>query len=166
MLENITIRKQELADAKEVYNLVRDTNILDVNSEYLYLLQSTYFRNTCVVAVENKNIIGFVSGFIDPNDSKTLFVWQVGVDEKYRGFGLAKKMIMEILSNNIQKNIEYIQTTISPSNKSSESLFLKLCKELKANIVLEKLFDKSDFNNSHEDEILYKIGPFNVGEQK
>lgn len=153
----IKIRKPIKADGKEIFNLVKDTKVLDVNSEYLYLLQCTYFSDTCAVAVDNGKVIGFVSAFIEPKDKSHFFIWQVAVNEEYRGKGIAKQIITYLLEQ--QKEIEYITATISPSNKASESLFLKLSKSLETNIELEKIYDVEDFNHAHEDEILYKIGP-------
>ena len=155
----IEIRKPQKMDAKSIFNLVKSTKVLDINSEYLYLLQSTHFDDTCAVATDGDTIVGFASGYIEPKDKSNLFIWQVGVNENYRGQGIAKKLIEFILEHNSNKEIEYIHTTISPSNKSSENLFLKLSKELGANITLEKMFDVNDFNHAHEDEVLYKIGP-------
>jgi len=153
----IKIRKPIKTDGKEIYNLVKDTKVLDLNSEYLYLLQSTYFSDTSAVAIDDGKVIGFVSAFIEPKKQTDLFIWQVAVDEKYRGKGVAKDIIEYLLEQ--QNDIQYINATISPSNTSSEKLFLKVSKSLQTNIELEKIYDVNDFNHAHEDEILYKIGP-------
>ena len=49
------------------------------------------------MAEEGGKIIGFLSGYRPPTASETLFVWQVAVDEKARGKGLAKRMLTELL---------------------------------------------------------------------
>ncbi|MDX1808963.1 MAG: diaminobutyrate acetyltransferase [Sulfurospirillaceae bacterium] len=155
----IILRKPQKSDAKQIYNLVKKTKILDVNSEYLYLLQATHFRDTCCVAQVDHEIVGFVSGYICPQNSDVLFVWQVGVDDKYRGKNMAGKMISHILDSESLKGIKYIHTTISPSNQASQRVFHKLANELHTVIAKETMFEVRDFNNAHEDEVLYKIGP-------
>ncbi|MGB5866781.1 MAG: diaminobutyrate acetyltransferase [Arcobacteraceae bacterium] len=156
---NIKFVKPNIENGKDIYTLVKNTQVLDLNSEYLYLLQSSHFSDYCCVALVEDKVLGFVSGYIDPKDSSVYFVWQVGVDESMRGQGLALKMIMDILQRDELSNINYVHTTISPSNKSSQRLFEKLADQLSVNIKDEIFFKVDDFNNAHEDEVLYKIGP-------
>ena len=154
---DIILRKPNKNDAKHIYNLVESTKVLDLNSEYLYLLQATHFKDCCSVAVENEKVIGFVSGYIHPGQKDTFFIWQVAVDENFRGKGIAQRLIMEIISRKNMAQIKKIQTTISPSNKSSQRLFEKLTGKMEADISSETMFEVSDFNNAHEDEVLYEI---------
>jgi L-2,4-diaminobutyric acid acetyltransferase len=154
---DIKLRVPQKDDAKKIYTLVKDTNVLDVNSEYLYLLQTTHFQNFCCVATMDDAIVGFVSGYLIPNNQETLFIWQVAVDSKVRGNGLAQKMIVEILQRTHLKDVNTIHTTISPTNSSSKRLFEKLSKQYGVSFSKETIFEINDFNNAHEDEVLYKI---------
>lgn len=156
---DITLRKPKKSDAKQIFKLVDGTNVLDLNSEYLYLLQTTYFKDTCAVALVEDEVIGFVSGYIDPRDKNVLFIWQVGVNSKYRGRSVAKNLIIHILDSISTQGIKYIHTTISPSNSSSQRVFEKLANEFNADIQKESFFELEDFIDAHEEEILYKIGP-------
>ena len=82
-----------------MFRIVEESKVLDVNSPYSYLMWSKFFSNTSIVAeTEDGEIIGFVSGFIQPEAPDTFFVWQVAVDSTYRGNGLATKLIHRILS--------------------------------------------------------------------
>jgi len=45
-------------------------------------------------------------------------------------------------------------------------VFEKLTEELKTKIVNRSFFEKEDFTNSHEEEVLYEIGPFKLKEKK
>lgn len=155
----IIIRTPDKNDAKKVYNLIKKTKILDVNSEYLYLLQTTHFKDTCCVAEFNKEIVGFVSSYIHPQHSDILFVWQVAVDDALRGKNMAGQIIKHLLGRELLKGINYIYTTISPNNKASQRVFQKLAKEMNTIVEEETMFEIKDFHNAHEDEILYKIGP-------
>lgn len=154
---DIKLRVPTKDDAKEIYNLVKDTNVLDVNSEYLYLLQTTHFKEYCCVATMDDSVVGFTSGYLIPDQQDTLFIWQVAVDSKARGNGLAGKMIVELLQRESLKDVQTIHTTISPSNSSSKRLFEKLSKQYGVSFENETMFKINDFNNAHEDEVLYKI---------
>jgi L-2,4-diaminobutyric acid acetyltransferase len=126
-----TIREPEKNDAKHIYDLVKKSKVLDLNSQYLYLLQSTHFKNSCSVALFENQIIGFVSGYYLPNENDSLFIWQVAVDENHRGKNLALNLIDNIVS---RKNIRYLISTVSPSNISSQIVFEKFAKKYEANI--------------------------------
>ena len=156
---SINIRQIEKKDAKKIHTLVKKSKVLDLNSEYLYLLQSTHFSETCSVAICDDRVIGFVSGYLLPKNRDTLFIWQVVVDDEFRGNDLAKKLILNIVKRENLK-VENIETTVSPTNKASLRVFEKITKSLNTKIVANKFFDSSDFNNEHEEETLYKIGPF------
>jgi L-2,4-diaminobutyric acid acetyltransferase len=154
---SILIKKPIKSDAKNIYKLVKDTNVLDVNSEYLYLLQTTHFKEFCSVALLEEELVGFTSGYLIPNQEDTLFIWQVAVHSKARGEGLAGKMIMDILQRKSSKDVKKIYTTISPSNNSSIKLFEKLSQNYGVSFTKETMFAIDDFNDAHEDEVLYKI---------
>lgn len=89
---------------------------------------------------------------------------------QHRGKGLAIQMLEHLLSRPSLRNVKYIHTTISPSNKASEKMFMGLAKKLGANIHKEEYLQESDFmlngvegdKGTHEAEILYKIGPVHI----
>src|SRR5699024_4360962 len=82
-----------LQQRKHMYTLAKDSKVLDVNSPYSYVMWSTYFQQTSMIATYKDERIGFISGYILPEQPDTLFIWQVAVSEKFRGFGLATRMI-------------------------------------------------------------------------
>jgi L-2,4-diaminobutyric acid acetyltransferase len=155
----IILKKPNKGDGKSIYDLVKRCKPLDLNSEYLYLLQTTHFADTCCAATLKDEVVGFVSGYKLPEDKNTFFVWQVATDNSLRGKGLAKLMLMHILERENMQDIEYVHTTISPSNKSSQRVFEKIAEEFGLSVETETFFEKEDFVDAHEDEVLYKIGP-------
>ena len=159
--KKIYIRKPKKEFSKKIFQLVKSCDNLDLNSEYLYLLQSTHFKECCSIALYDDKVVGFVSGYKIPNNEDTLFIWQVAIDENFRGLGLANKLIINTLNRKINSNINYIHTTVSPSNKSSIKMFEKLTNKLNTKIKSKRFFKKEDFINSHEEETLYEIGPIN-----
>ncbi len=156
-----TFRKPSSEDGAEVWKLVKNTRILDLNSSYSYLMWCSHFSETSVIVEENKEIIGFISGFIKPTSPNQLFIWQVAVAESARGKGLASKMLHHLLSRESCANINYIETTVSPSNIPSQKLFHGLARDLGSEIHVSTGFTENDFpEQGHEDEWLHQIGPF------
>ncbi|WP_227937716.1 diaminobutyrate acetyltransferase [Alkalihalobacillus deserti] len=160
LTKTVTLRKPRLEDGANIWRLIRNTDVLDLNSAYYYLIISKYFRNTCVVAEEDDQIVGFVSAFRHPENPEVIFVWQVAVDQSQRGKGLASSLLQELISREECTNIKYIETTISPSNKASKALFHKLANTLGTQMKESVQISPDVFpNESHETEQTYQIGP-------
>ena len=158
----ILIRHTSLADGQEIWRMVNDSGVLDPNSVYCYLLLGEHFNKTCLVAEQDGKLIGFVTAYILPNDNSTLFIWQIGTAAEARGQGIAKKLVLELLSGKACKNIKTLQATISPSNKASMALFKAIARQLKTHIDEREYFAAALFPGmQHEQENLVTVGPFN-----
>jgi L-2,4-diaminobutyric acid acetyltransferase len=132
---------------------------------YCNLLQSTHFSNTSVTAIDNNNVVGFISGYIIPDKPTTLFIWQVAVHETSRGQGLAGSMLKNILDRQSCHHVNYIETTITQSNEASWALFESLARQLDTEIKKSSMFDRNKhFDNQHETELLAQLGPFNLSQ--
>lgn len=154
-------RKPCLEDGAEVWKLVKNTGVLDLNSSYSYLMWCSHFSDTSVIVEVNNEVVGFISGFIKQTSPNRLFVWQVAVSESARGRGIASKMLHHLLSRDSCKDIKYIETTVSPTNIPSQKLFHGLARDLDTEIHVSTGFTVNDFpEQGHEDEWLHKIGPF------
>ncbi|RIY40567.1 diaminobutyrate acetyltransferase [Neopusillimonas maritima] len=155
------LRAPNLDDAKAVHALITASPPLDVNSVYVYLLLSHHFTDTCVVAELDNEIVGFVSAYVPPKTPDVLFVWQVAVHERGRGFGLGKSMLQEILQRPGLQNIRFVETTVGPDNAASRGMFASLARKAGTEINETALFEGHHFGEqAHEDERLLRIGPF------
>ncbi len=154
------LQAPRVEDAAAIYKLVTQCKPLDVNSEYLYLLLCSHFNDTCVVAHLNKEVVGATTAYLVPERPDTLFVWQIAVAQKVRKLGLAMTMLKHLLRRRSCRSIQYIETTISPSNQASLNLFDSLARELKAPLQQSECFSSQMFLGSdHEAENLIRIGP-------
>ena len=160
-LESISLRLPTLEDGMAVFRLVESCPPLDINSSYCNLLQCSHFANTSVTAQMNGNMVGFISGYVIPERSDTLFVWQVAVAEKARGLGLASHMLTHILARTHCADVGYLETTITRDNHASWALFKSLAKTLSADFQSSEWMDKyAHFSGQHDSESLVRIGPF------
>ena len=130
---------------------------LDVNSAYAYSLLGFSFRETCVVAEDSSNLVGLCSGYRQPDDPETLFVWQVAVDASARGHGLGGRMLEQAFSGS---GCRRIQTTISPSNTASRRLFRRFA-ESRGMVLRETTFLPAYQTEAglHEEENLISLTP-------
>lgn len=154
-------RKPNKEDGTGIWELIKGTRTLDLNSAYSYLMLCEFFPDTCVVVEDDHQIIGFVSAFRPPLLRDTIFVWQVAVHESKRGKGLGIKLLQELLKRKSCENIHYLEATVSPSNLPSQSLFKGLAKHLNCSCNISECFSEDLFPEpGHEAEQIYRIGPF------
>ena len=154
----ISFRKPNLKDGKDIWSLVKDTGVLDLNSSYSYILWCDKFSDSTIVAVKDCEVVGFVQGFVQETPEPTLFVWQVAVSEKVRGEGLATRMIEALLK---RTEVTYLEATVTPSNLPSNALFQGIAKKHNTTYEIRRYIEAEDFPNTEdeEEEKLYRIGP-------
>ncbi|AOM82996.1 diaminobutyrate acetyltransferase [Salisediminibacterium beveridgei] len=146
-------------DGKGMWELVKRTN-LDLNSAYKYLMMAKYFSDTCVVVKEDDELVGFITGFIEPDKPDTVFVWQVGVDASQRGRGIASRMLDALLESPSCENVKYLEATITDDNKASQKLFRGLARKRDTSCEVFETFPEEAFPEGHDAEFTYRIGPF------
>ena len=162
-LLDIKLRLPTGKDGPTVFQLINHCPPLDSNSLYCNLLQCTHFADTSVAATVRDELVGFISGYLIPGQTDTLFIWQVAVANEARGQGLGTRMLKNILSRPQCDQVVYLETTITESNRASWALFEGMAEKLDAQTNTSVLFDrKQHFAGGHESEILVCIGPFNL----
>lgn len=161
VIEEFQLRIPVEEDGKGIWQLIKNTKVLDLNSAYSYLLLCKYFSDTCVIAEVGGKIIGFISAFCPPTDPEVIFVWQVAVDEAFRRRRLGMTMLKHLLERETCSKIRFLEITVTPSNKAAEALYRKLAAELNTVCELYTCFPTRLFpGGQHEDELMLRIGPF------
>lgn len=164
-IKKVNLKQPTAGLGSMVYKLVSECPPLDQNSMYCNLLQCHHFSATSIAAIYQSELIGFISGYIIPERPNTLFIWQVAVDKKARGIGLALKMLSELLKKPGCSEVQYLETSITAKNKASWKLFERLAKNLEVPLHKSVLFDQfHHLNDQHDTEHLVKIGPFTESE--
>ncbi|WP_425300442.1 diaminobutyrate acetyltransferase [Nocardia wallacei] len=153
------IRTPRLGDGAPMWRIAVESQVLDANSSYAYLLWCRDFRATSVVAEIGSEIAGFVTGYLRPEAPDTVFVWQVAVDHAFRGRGLGVAMLDQLVDNVAEHGVSMLETTISPDNAASRAMFASLARRRGAQLTRETLFEPQDFPDGHESEDLYRIAP-------
>ena len=148
-------------DGADVYHLIERCPPLDPNSRYCNLLQCTHFADTAIAADHDGELAGFISGYMDPRRSDTLFVWQVAVAPEYRGQRLAVRMLTKLLERESCRNVRYLTTSITPDNAASWGTFRALAAALETELTATPwLSSQNHFEGCHDAEELVRIGPF------
>jgi diaminobutyrate acetyltransferase len=143
-----------------MWRIARDSQVLDLNSSYSYLLWCRDFARTSVVATVDGEVGGFVTGYVRPDRPDTVMVWQVAVDAAHRGRGLARRMLDALVDRLAEQSVRTLETTITPDNEASIRLFSSFAEGRGARLVREPVFPAELFPDGHDAEVLFRIGPW------
>jgi len=153
------MRAPQVSDAAEIWQIAKDSRVLDTNSSYAYLLWCRDFPGTTVVAEVDGKIVGFVIGYLRPERPGAVFVWQVAVSADQRGRGTGTAMIENLLDRVAPHGVTAMETTISPDNPASIAMFAAVARHRDAEFTKRPLFEPDVFPDEHAAEDLYEISP-------
>jgi diaminobutyrate acetyltransferase len=156
----VGLRVPRLEDGASLWRVARDSEVLDLNSSYTYLLWCRDFAQTSIVATVDGEVGGFVTGFLRPDRPDTLMVWQVAVDAAHRGRHLARTMLDALADRVTERSVRRMETTITPDNEASVRLFLSFAEARGADVDREPVFPAELFPDGHDTEVLFRIGPW------
>lgn len=154
-------------DGAAIWRIARDSEVLDLNSSYSYLLWCRDFAATSVVARDggpNGEPFAFVTGYVRPARPRALVVWQVAVDAAYRGRGIAGTLL-DALADRVVADlgVTSVETTVTPDNVASDRTFTAFAARHGADLEREVLFRRDLFpDDAHLPEVLYRIGPLST----
>ena len=160
LAEALTLRPPVSMDGPAVTDLIRNSPPLDVNSAYCNLLQCSHFADTCVVAVLEGKVVGWLSAHRPPSAPEQIFVWQVAVDAAMRGARLSTRMMDELLARPSVRGAATLTATITEDNIASWGLFTALARRLGCSIEKTPIFLRDQhFAGAHDTEWQVSIGP-------
>jgi L-2,4-diaminobutyric acid acetyltransferase len=155
----LSVRSPNVTDAAAIWRLVSACESLDDNSCYAYLLLCSDYADTCLVSYDGERLAGFVAAYVPPKRADVVFVWQIGVDPRYRGQGLARQLLSGLIDQ-AGGSIRYLEATVTPDNRASQRLFQSLADSRGWTLTTASHFDKDQFADpEHEAELLIRIGP-------
>lgn len=149
------------ADGVDMWRLAVESQTLDANSRYAYVLWCRDFARSSVIARrDDGRAVGYVTGYLRPESGHTLLIWQVCVDPVARGAGLAGRMLDAVWDQAVDAaGVHRMETTITPDNESSIRLFGSFARRHDTTIERSDLFGPELLGDEHEPEHLYEIGP-------
>ena len=161
-IESKSLRVPEVGDASALWRLVNDSEVLDRNSSYLYLLLCRDFAQTCVVAEQNLGNRWVCLGLQPPAQARCpLHLADLCVQVGPDGRVSLRKMLTGLVNRSRdQSAIRFVEATVAPSNHASLRMFESLAKQLGLRMTRDTGFDQSVFpDDDHEAEPLIRIGP-------
>lgn len=163
-VEDFELRKPVAADGPTVTALIASCPPLDANSAYCNLLQCTDFADFCIIAEQDGQLMGWVSGYRPPSTPQDFFVWQVAVSAAARGQRLASRMIEALLARPETADVTHLVTTVTDDNRASWALFQGLARKWQVQLSKSARFERdAHFAGAHATEWQARIGPLPMG---
>ncbi|MCM3556838.1 diaminobutyrate acetyltransferase [Janibacter melonis] len=159
-MTDVRYRKPKVGDASTIFELVKHTPALDLNSWYYYAIFFRDFSDTSMVAEVNGEVAGFVTGYLRPQRPDTLFLWQTATTLTHGVTNLGLHLIAELVDAVQQRTpLAYVEATIDPNNRAISMQFRMLARLLKTDKSEELAFSADHFSELEHDEQLIRIGP-------
>ena len=111
------IRNCTIDDLNDVYRLICDLEDFELNFDkfkYIYVNKLEDEKYHYLVAVENQNVIGFVSVNIDyhlHHEDKVATIEELVMNKQYRGHGIGKALITYVKQLALDHHCEVIELT-------------------------------------------------------
>lgn len=117
-MSNIKFQSPDLSHTREIISLVSSTPRLDQNSEYLYALWCSHFSKHSIIAIRDREVIGFLTGFRSPRYPETYFLWQTATKPRHGVSGLGVDMIEHAVRREIKTGATKIEASVDNENKA------------------------------------------------
>ncbi|WP_335986650.1 GNAT family N-acetyltransferase [Glycomyces sp. MUSA5-2] len=91
-----------------------------------YWLYASLFGDTCLVAIENEQVIGAALGFQSQVDPTDLYLQDVMVHPEHRGRGIAKDLITAVAETGRKRGCTRMYLTSEPENSVAHQTWLGL----------------------------------------
>ncbi|MFD2646263.1 GNAT family N-acetyltransferase [Devosia albogilva] len=148
-----------MADNDQIWSLTRSMPLLEEHSPRSIRLQATHFAGTSAVAERGGEVLGWATGYVLPEQTDTLFLWQVCVSDDAQGDHLGSRLVVDVLSRPACDRVTTLQCTIRHDDEPSWDLFTSIARRLKAQMRQIEPFDRRQ-QSSGLTEYSVSIGPF------
>lgn len=156
-LASVACRAPQAGDGAAMFEVVRATGVLELNSAYAYVMMADLFGATCAIAERGSRVVGCLVGMRPPRTPTALFVWQIGVHPDARRQGIALSMLEHVLSRADNRDINELLTTIGTRNEASEGMFRAFARRHGASIEPVGGYPADFFPAAHEAERMFRI---------
>jgi ribosomal protein S18 acetylase RimI-like enzyme len=155
----LNIRNVKERDFTRIAELAQKCKPMATERNSIYHLFTKFFSSTSFVAEKNQRIIGFLLGFISQDNPKEAYIHLLCVHPRYRGEGIASKLLGEFIETVKKKNIRRISLITKPINKKAISFYRKHGFKDYKGPQTRKIGDVNvfkDYNGEREDMVLFE----------
>ena len=105
--------------------------------EYIYWVFTNYFSSSCLVAMEQEELIGFLCA-LPSKDHNSMFIMQIYTHKAKSGRGVATELLEHLRRDCLRENIASMEFSICSANEKSLGLFRSFAKKIGGKITKSK----------------------------
>jgi len=158
MKDEFMIRPVQESDAALLRHLAKSCPPLDVHTPYTYWVIAALYGEYCFLAYEKGGSpIGYVT-CVKTDDS--LFIWQIGILEAYRGRGLSRLLLDKVFKKaESERERPTLGVTIAKDNQNSYYAFHNYCRDHGYTFSPERTATVTDLDDPLflEEEVFYRM---------
>lgn len=160
----LEFRPPAVEECSDIIRLVEQTDKLDRNSNYLYVLCCLHFAQTCAVAKHENETVAFLIGYRTPDNPSVFFVWQTAAKPRHGIPKLGLELMLYAARKAVASGVTEIQASVDRSNKPIVMLFKTVARELGGELSFShfcegNLLATEDYGDHHDETLItIKVG--------
>jgi GNAT superfamily N-acetyltransferase len=125
-MNNLLIRAAEPSDAEVIQAVVQRWWGRPIESDMLSKSFLTHFRETCLVAEQNRELVGFLIGFLSQTLADEAYIRLVVVHPQHRGEGVGRTLYERFFAVAREHGRRVVRSVTSPSNRDSVAFHMRM----------------------------------------
>ena len=121
-----TIQPCAMEDFPAVRRVIDESESLDHHTDYTYWVALSQWPDLFLTARNADEVVGFAFGLRSAHHPERLFLWQIGVQAKYRRQTAATALVRELCTRAVDQGMNELWMTIADEIAPSLSLFRKI----------------------------------------
>lgn len=119
----VTVRSPGPDDAGLLQTFVSTCPPLEVHTAFTYWVLGRYSSPFCFLAESEGRPCGLLTAVATARPDSSLYVWQLGVSEQWRGKGVAGLLLDHLADAMRAADMQAFEVSISPANEPSRRTF-------------------------------------------
>lgn len=129
-MNEVVVRKGKEQDANDIYRLVPLLAPLTVHTSYTYWNLFRNFGDSCFIAADGKEPVGFITSHPTTTPKSEWFIWQAGILPEYRGTGIIDTLQDRVIDIALSSGATALNTSIEIDNLRSLGAFNRMAVRL------------------------------------
>ena len=156
-MSDVMIRQSQEQDTNAIYDLVPKLSPLTPHTRYTYWNLFRNFGDSCFIATNQEQPVGFITSHPTTTPSLEWFIWQAGILPEYRGNGLIDSLQDHVIDAARNSGAVALNTSIETDNPRSFGAFSRMAVRLGTTMEEIERFNLTPEDPSVAPEVLYRI---------
>ena len=157
-MTNFRIRNVFEEDFMKISQIGEKCDLMINERKAIYHIFTKFFKNTSLVLEDNKNIKGFLIGFISQENNENAYIHLLCIEKELKRQNMASNLVKEFISIVYSLNCKKVFLVCKPSNKTAINFYNKmgfLSLHSDETVVIDDINVFKDYDGPAEDKIVF-----------